>query len=344
MKQLLNTLYVTTQGAWLAKERENVLVRVDQETRMRLPIHTLGAIVCFGQVSASAPLMGLCAERGVALVFLTEWGRFLARVHGPVSGNVLLRRRQYRWADDPEQTADLARIMVAAKIANSRTVLQRTLRDRPDADGAQSIQAAVDHLATLQRGVLGRKEGVDSVRGGEGAAAKAYFGVFNNLITHTNDAFRFINRRRRPPTDAVNTLLSFIYILLAKDVEAALESVGLDPAVGFLHRDRPGRPGLALDLMEELRPFLADRLVLSLINRRQVSPSGFITTESGAVSMDDATRKTVLVAWQERKRDTLRHPYLDEEIEIGLIPHVQSQLMARHMRDELDAYPAFIWR
>lgn len=344
MKQLLNTLYVTTQGAWLAKERENVLVRVEQETRMRFPIHTLGAIVCFGQVSASAPLMGLCAERGVALVFLTEWGRFLARVHGPVSGNVLLRRRQYRWADDAQQTALLVRTMVAAKIANSRTVLQRALRDRPDAEGAQSVQSAVDHLATLQRGVLGRNDGVDSVRGVEGAAAKAYFDVFDHLITNKDETFHFSNRSRRPPLDAVNAMLSFIYTLLAKDVEAALEGVGLDPAVGFLHRDRPGRSGLALDLMEELRSFLADRLVLSLINRKQVSPGGFTTTESGAVTMDDSTRKAVLVAWQERKRDTIRHPFLDEEIAIGLIPHVQAQLLSRHMRDELDAYPAFIWR
>lgn len=344
MKQLLNTLYVTTQGAWLAKERENVLVRVEQETRMRFPIHTLGAIVCFGQVSASAPLMGLCAERGVALVFLTEWGRFLARVHGPVSGNVLLRRRQYRWADDPEQTALIVRTIVAAKIANSRTVLQRALRDRPDSEGAQGIKSAVDHLATLQRGVLGRNEGVDSIRGGEGAAAKAYFDVFNNLITHKDETFRFRSRSRRPPLDAANAMLSFVYTLLAKDVEAALEGVGLDPAVGFLHRDRPGRSGLALDLMEELRAFLADRLVLSLINRKQVSPSGFTTTESGAVTMDDATRKTVVVAWQERKRDTIRHPFLDEEMEIGLIPHVQAQLLSRYMRDEFDAYPAFIWR
>jgi CRISPR-associated protein Cas1 len=234
--------------------------------------------------------------------------------------------------------------MVAAKIANSRTVLQRALRDRPDAVGAQSVQLAVEHLATLQRGVLGRSDGVDSVRGSEGAAAKAYFDVFDHLITHKDASFRFKNRSRRPPLDAVNAMLSFIYTLLAKDVEAALEGVGLDPAVGYLHRDRPGRAGLALDLMEELRPFLADRLVLSLINRKQVSPDGFTITESGAVTMDDATRKTVLVAWQERKRESLRHPFLDEDVENGLIPHVQAQLMARYVRGELDAYPAFIWR
>lgn len=344
MKQLLNTLYVTTQGAWLAKERETVLVRVEQETRLRLPIHTLGSIVCFGQVSASAPLMGLCAERGVALAFLTEWGKFLARVHGPVSGNVLLRRQQYRWADDSTQTSHLSRVMVAAKIANSRIVLQRALRDRPKAEGSQSLQAAADHLSTLQRSVLNRDGNTDSIRGIEGAAAKAYFDVFDHLITHKDSAFRFINRNRRPPLDAVNALLSFVYTLLAGDVEAALECVGLDPAVGFLHRDRPGRAGLALDLMEELRPFLADRLVLSLINRKQVSANGFTATESGAVTMDDTTRKAVLVAWQERKRDTLRHPFLNEDIEIGLIPHIQAQLMSRHIRNEIDAYPAFIWR
>jgi CRISPR-associated protein Cas1 len=344
MKQLLNTLYVTTQGAWLAKERETVLVRVEQENRLRLPIHTLGSIVCFGQVSASAPLMGLCAERGVALVFLTEWGKFLARVHGPVSGNVLLRRRQYRWADNPAQTAHIARTMVAAKIANCRTVLQRALRDRPNAEGTQPLQAAVDHLYTLQRGVLNRDGDVDSVRGVEGAAAKTYFDIFDHLITHKDKAFRFTTRSRRPPLDIVNALLSFIYTLLVRDVEAALECVGLDPAVGFLHRDRPGRPGLALDLMEELRPFLADRLVLSLINRKQVSANGFTVTESGAVTMDDTTRKVVLVAWQERKRDTLRHPFLNEEVEIGLIPHLQAQLISRYIRNELDAYPAFIWR
>lgn len=344
MKHLLNTLYVTSQGAWLARERENVLVRVEQETRLRLPVHTLGAIICFGQVSASAPLMGLCAERGVALAFLTEWGRFLARVHGPVSGNVLLRRRQYRWADDAEQAAQIVRILVAAKIANSRTVLQRALRDRPEATGVQAIKSAADHLVTLQRGVLGRESGVDNIRGTEGAAAKAYFEVFDYLITHSDKTFCFTGRSRRPPLDAVNAMLSFVYTLLVQDVVAALECVGLDPAVGFLHRDRPGRPGLALDLMEELRSFLADRLVLSLINRKQVTASGFTATESGAVTMDDATRKTVLVAWQERKRDTLRHPFLDEDVDIGLIPHLQAQLMARYIRGDLDAYPAFIWR
>lgn len=344
MKQLLNTLYVTTQGTWLARERENVLVRVEQETRLRLPIHTLGSIVGFGQVSASAPLMGLCAERGVSLNFFTEHGRFLARVEGPVSGNVLLRRKQYRASDEPQTAAGIAATLVAAKIANSRFVLQRSLRDRPDEPSRQPVQDAIDHLATLLRRVRNEPMDLDTVRGYEGAAARAYFDVFDHLIVSDNEVFRFEGRNRRPPRDAVNALLSFIYTLLRHDIAAGLEGVGLDPAVGFLHRDRPGRPALALDLMEELRAPLADRLVLALINRRQVKHRGFTITESGAVSMDDDTRKTVLVAWQERKRETLRHPYLDETLEIGLIPHLQARLLANCLRGDLDAYPAFIWR
>lgn len=344
MKHLLNTLYVTTQGAWLARERENVLVRVEQETKMRLPIHTLGSIVGFGQVSASAPLMGLCAERGVSLNFFTEHGRFLARVEGPVSGNVLLRRAQYRASDDPQSAADIAAILIAAKIANSRFVLQRSLRDRSDESARQPVQEAIDHLATLLRQVRSGPMELDTIRGYEGAAARAYFDAFDHLILGDEDAFRFEGRNRRPPRDAANALLSFIYTLLRHDIAAGLEGVGLDPAVGFLHRDRPGRPALALDLMEELRAPLADRLMLALINRKQVKPSGFTATESGAVSMDSDTRKTVLVAWQDRKRETVRHPYLDETVEIGLIPHLQARLLANFLRGDLDAYPAFIWR
>ena len=344
MKRLLNTLYVTTQGAWLARERENVLVRVGQETKLRLPIHNLGAIVAFGQVSASAPLMGLCAERGVSLVFFTGQGRFLARIEGPVSGNVLLRRQQHRRSDDPSQAAQIAAFFVAAKIANSRFVLQRALRDRKDRPGAGCLETAIEHLASLLRQVRVDGIALDSVRGYEGAAARVYFDVFERLILSDNEAFRFSGRNRRPPLDAVNALLSFLYTLLRHDIASALEGVGLDPAMGFLHRDRPGRPALALDLMEELRAPLADRLALALINRGQVKSKGFVVTESGAVNMDDQTRKTVLVAWQERKRETIRHPYLDETVEIGLIPHLQARLLAACLRGDLDAYPAFIWK
>ncbi len=343
MKKLLNTLYITSQGAWLARERENVLVQVERTTKLRLPVHTLGAIVAFGQVSASAPLMGLCAERGVALAFLSERGRFLARVEGRLSGNVLLRREQYRRADNPDATAELATVLVATKLANSRTVLQRALRDRPD-HYKEPLRKTITHLATLQRGALRKGQTLDSIRGTEGAAARAYFDVFDHLVTHDDNAFRFTGRNRRPPRDAINALISFLYTLLCTDVTAALQGVGLDPAVGYLHRDRPGRPGLALDLMEELRAFVADRLALSLINRRQLAPSDFRTSETGAVKLSDAARKRVLIAYQERKRDTLRHPFLAEEIDIGLIPHIQAQLLARHLRGDYDAYPAFVWR
>lgn len=343
MKQLLNTLYVTSQGAYLAKERETVLVKQDGETRIQVPVHTLGGIVCFGPVGCSPALLGLCAERGVAVSFLTERGRFLARVTGPVSGNVLLRREQYRRADDLAAAAGLARCIVAAKIANSRNVLLRSLRDHPECAGAEQLNAAAERLADAQRR-LADPASLDSVRGCEGDAGQVYFSIFDHLIVAQKDGFRFERRSRRPPLDAVNALLSFLYTLLVHDVTAALEGVGLDPAVGFLHRDRPGRPGLALDLMEELRSAVADRLALSLINRQQVKPEGFIVSESGAVTMDDATRKEVLVAYQKRKQEEVQHPFLQEKVAIGLIPHVQALLFARHLRGDLDGYPPMIWK
>ncbi len=343
MKPLLNTLFVTTQNTYLAKEGETVQVRLDGESLLRVPIGTLDGIVAFGIVSASPALMGLCAEHGVTLSFLTENGRFLARVQGPTSGNVLLRREQYRRSDDPTATVHIARNIVAGKIANSRAVLQRTLRDHPET-ADRGVEQAVHELARLLVQTARTNAVVDSLRGWEGMAANIYFAVFDHMITQQKGPFRFESRSRRPPLDNVNALLSFIYTLLAHDVASALEGVGLDPQVGYLHRDRPGRPGLALDLMEELRAFLADRLVLSLINRQQVKSSGFKTTESGGVTMDDETRKTVLVAYQERKREEIRHPFLEETIAIGLIPHIQAALLARHLRGDLDAYPPFIWK
>lgn len=343
MRQLLNTLYVTTQGSYLARDGETVVVRVEQETRLRVPIHTLGGIVCFGQVSCSPPLMGLCAERGVTISFLSVNGKFLARVHGPVSGNVLLRREQYRRADVPEASAAIARMAVIGKVANARAVLLRSLRDYPDAENAKDVQAAANRLRQVLND-LRHPVSLEAVRGLEGDAARAYFSAFDPLITAQKDGFFFRERSRRPPLDNLNSLLSFVYTLLAHDVAAALETVGLDPAVGFLHRDRPGRPSLALDLMEELRPFFADRLVLTLINRQQVRPQGFRKTESGGVLMDDATRKEVLVAYQKRKQEEIRHPFLEEKMEIGLLPHVQALLLARFLRGDLDAYPPFLWK
>jgi CRISPR-associated protein Cas1 len=346
MKKLLNTLYITTQETYLAREGENVLIRVKQETKARFPIHTLAGIVCFGVVNASPPLMQLCAENGVALSFLTENGRFMAGVHGETRGNILLRREQYRRSGNEDESLAVARPIVAAKIANQRAVLQRALRDHGTGesdDGWAEVERAAPRLQRLAEAAL-RCPALAALRGVEGEAAGIYFGVFDRLITAQKDDFCFRERSRRPPLDRVNALLSFLYVLLAHDVAAACESNGLDPCAGFLHRDRPGRKSLALDLMEELRPHLADRLALSLINRRQVAPAGFRITETGAVEMDADTRKTVLVAWQERKREELGHPFLDEKIHIGLIPHCQTLLLARHLRGDLDTYPPFLWK
>jgi CRISP-associated protein Cas1 len=343
MKRHLNTLYVTTQGTYLAKEGEAVIVRLDALVVMRVPIHTLGGIVCFGQIGFSPFLLGLCGERGVAVSFLTVNGRFLARVQGPVSGNVLLRREQYRRADDPAAAAAVARSVIAGKIANSRTVILRALRDRPESTGSEGLKAATSQLA---QHLTALKEGLplDILRGLEGMAARYYFDVFDDLITRQKEGFFFRERSRRPPLDNVNALLSFVYTLLRHDVEAALESVGLDPAVGFLHRDRPGRASLALDLMEELRAFLADRLALSLINLQQIRADGFRTGESGGVVMDDETRKAVLVAYQKRKQEEIVHPFLGEKTTVGLLPHLQAALLARHLRGDLDGYPPFLWK
>lgn len=343
MKKLLNTLYVTTQGAYLSKEGETVLVSVDGEKRLQIPVHTLGGVVCFGRVSCSPFLMGFCAENNVGLSFLTENGRFLARVQGPVAGNVLLRREQYRRADSPNFSAAMARFFLTGKIANARTVLQRALRDHGDKITQTEMEQSIALLGkALKR--LEATEDLDALRGIEGETARTYFSVFDDLITHQKDSFIFKGRNRRPPLDNVNCLLSFLYTLLLHDIRSALEGVGLDPAVGFLHRDRPGRPGLALDLMEEFRPFLADRLVLSLINLGQVNPKGFIQTETGAVTMTDDTRKAVIVAYQKRKQDEIQHPFLGEKVAVGILFHVQALLLARHLRGDLDGYPPFVWR
>jgi len=343
MRKLLNTLYVTTSGAYLAREGETVKVRIEKETRLRLPIHTLEGIVCFGQVSCSPPLLGLCAERGVAVSFVSEYGKFLARVQGPVSGNVLLRREQYRRADSETASAEIARSIIIAKIANCRVVLLRAVRERSGCPEEQSLRDVAVRLFRILND-LDKPFSLNILRGYEGDAAHIYFSVFDHLITMQKEDFFFRERSRRPPLDAMNALLSFLYTLLYHDVASALETVGLDPAVGYLHRDRPGRHGLALDLMEELRPYLADRLALSLVNRKQIKGNGFQKTESGAVLMDDKTRKELLVAYQKRKQEDIRHPFIDENIHVGLIPYVQALLMARYLRGELDGYPPFLWK
>lgn len=343
MKRLLNTLFVTTQGSYLSRNGETVEVSAEHQSLLRVPIHTLGGIVCFGNVTASPFLMGLCGEKNVMVSFLTENGKFLARVYGPVNGNILLRKEQFRRSDCIKSSGQIAAVIVTAKIANSRIVLQRVLREKPNEPNSIVIETAINHLgSSIEQ--LNNCTDLEIIRGIEGQAADIYFSCFDHLITANKNDFNFCNRNRRPPLDNVNALLSFVYTLLVHDCQSALEAVGLDPAAGFLHRDRPGRPSLALDIMEEFRAYLADRLVLSLINRQQIQAKGFNKTESGAVMMNDETRKTVLVAWQQRKRDEITHPFLQEKIEIGLLPHVQAMLMARFLRGELEGYPPFLWR
>lgn len=343
MKKYLNTLFITTQGAYLSKEGETVVVKVENENRLQIPVLAIGGIVCFGQVSISPFLMGFCAENNVAITFLTETGHFLAGVHGKISGNVLLRREQYRRADDLTFSVDIAKSILIGKISNCRSVLQRALRDHSDKLNGEEIAGTVKQL-TYSLKQIEKDMSLDVLRGIEGDSARTYFNVFDHLIIAQKEQFRFQERNRRPPQDSVNCLLSFAYTLLMHDVRSALETVGLDSCVGFLHRDKPGRPGLALDIMEEFRPFLADRLVLSLINREQVQKKGFTKLESGAVLMDDDTRKVILMSYQQRKREEITHPYLKESIPIGLLFYIQALLLTRHLRGDLDGYPVFIWK
>ncbi len=343
MKTHDNTLYVTTQGAYLAVEGTNVLVRVEKETRLRLPLHNLGGIVCFGNVGCSPFLMGACGKAGVSLAFHSNNGRFLARSLGPQSGSVLLRRAQHDKTTDAEATAAFARSIISAKVANGRAVLQRGARDHGERVVGELVEASVNYLADLLRH-LQRPLPVDVARGKEGEAARSYFVAFDQLIVQQKADFFFIERSRRPPLDNMNALMSFLYALLTGDAASACESVGLDPQMGFLHGDRAGRPSLALDLMEEFRPMIADRLALSLVNRQQVDGKGFTKTETGGVEMDAATRKTVLVAYQKRKDEEIYHPFLKEKITVGLLPFVQARLLARWLRGELDAYPPFFWK
>lgn len=344
MKKLLNTLYVTTEGMRLRKDGENIVAELDEAERGRVPLHMLGAVVVVGPISVSPALIGALARAGITLVLLDRQGRFEARIEGPISGNVLLRRSQYRASEQP---TEIVRSIVSAKIANQRVVLQRVLRDYADempAEQKNALDSAVDRLEQILRRVAFMNEGADVLRGAEGEAAQRYFAVFGVLIRSPDPDIRFDGRSRRPPLDPVNALLSFLYTLLTHDCRSAAESVGLDPAVGFLHRDRPGRPSLALDLMEELRPVFADRLALSLINRRQLRSGDFETRDGGAVLLTETGRKTVLTAWQERKKEERRHPFLDENAPLGLVPYLQAQLLARHLRGDLDAYPPWFWK
>jgi len=344
MKHTLNTLYVTQPKSHLMKEGDTVVVKQFEKKVLQLPVHTLGQIVCFGfDIYISPPLMAFCAENQISIAWLSESGKFLGRVEGPVKGNVLLRRVQYRWADDSEKALSIARCVVAAKINNSRMNLQRFLRNQLGYSFEEIIRTQVDKLALLLSDVEACQS-LDSLRGIEGEAAGMYFGVFDHLIVQQKDSFQFKTRSRRPPMDRVNAMLSFVYTLLVFDIRSALETVGLDPYVGFLHADRPGRPSLALDVMEEFRAPLADRLVLSLINRKQVLEKQFTIQGTGEVMMNEDCRKTLIVAYQNRKKEVLVHPFLDEKMEIGLVFQTQARLLARYIRGDLDLYPAFVWK
>lgn len=343
MKQLLNTLFITSEDIYLSLEGENVLANRDKEVIARYPLHTLQTIVSFSYPGASPALMGACAQRGIGLAFCSPRGRFLARVCGESSGNVLLRREQYRIADDPRRGCEISRNMIFGKLSNGAASIQRTARDHgPRVDGL-GLENASRSIKDLLPPVLECTD-PDALRGLEGVAAAEYFGVFNHLLLNRKEDFFFHGRSRRPPLDRVNAMLSFAYSLLAHDCASALESVGLDAYVGFLHRDRPGRASLALDLMEELRPCMADRFVLTLVNNRMIRPEDFEAQDSGAVLLTGDGRKKFLKAWQERKRDSLTHPYLNEKMSWGMIPYVQALLLARYIRGDLDAYPPFLWK
>lgn len=343
MRRLLNTLYITTHGAYIAKEGMAIKVSIDSEVKMHIPVHTISGIVCCGGASCSPQAMELCAENNVLITFLGEYGHFKARVVGEVQGNVLLRREQYRRADDDTKATDIARLFILAKVANARNVLLRAARESPHTPGSELLNSAARKMLYVLKQIRNPLP-AEILLGKEGEAARVYFDVFNELICAQKESFVFKGRSRRPPLDLVNSLLSFVYTLLAHDTTAALETAGLDPYVGFFHRDRPGRPGLALDLMEEFRPFIADRLVLTLINLQQVKPEGFAVTESGGVIMDDVTRKTVITAYQKRKQEEIRHPFLQETMPVGLLLFMQGMLLARFLRNDIDNYPPFLWK
>lgn len=336
-----NTLYVTTPGTMLRREHETVVINVKGERRAAVPLHHLGSIVCLGNVLVSPALMGTCAERGIGLSFLSQHGRFLARVEGPISGNVLLRKAQYRLAEDPQATLSLARSFVAGKLVNCRSLLRRAARDTTEQDRIDCLTAAADRLTRTLDALGKANSSLEQVRGYEGEGAAVYYGAFEAMIRKGDGAFTFRSRSRRPPKDPMNALLSFLYTVLSHDASSALAAVGLDPAVGYLHEDRPGRPSLGLDLMEEFRSILADRVALALVNLGQVQAAGFQTMDTGAVLMSDEARKTLLVAYQKKKDEELTHPFTGERTTFGTALLVQARLLARTIRGDLECYPPF---
>lgn len=343
MRHLLNTLFVTSEDIYLTLDGENVVANREKAVVARYPLHTLSGILSFAYPGASPALMGACAQRGISLSFCTPRGKFLARVTGEANGNVLLRRTQYRIADDPHQSCRIARTMIFGKVYNGRWSMERTRRDHALRVDGTHLKAVSDQMKALLPQIL-QAQDLEQLRGLEGAAASAYFDGFEEMILGDRDTFAFHQRSRRPPLNPTNALLSFAYSLLSHDCASALESAGLDCYVGFLHRDRPGRSSLALDLMEELRPCVADRFVLTLINNRILKETDFVRQENGAVFLSDDARRTFLKRWQERKKECLTHPYLGEKVPWGLVPYLQALLLARYLREDLDAYPPFLWK
>lgn len=343
MRKLLNILYVTSPDSYLSLDGENVVVLVEEKERIRIPLHNLEGIVTFGYTGASPAFMGQCAKRNIGLTFLTQNGRFQARVVGESKGNVVLRREQYRIADNEGRRLEIAKNCIIGKIHNSRSVINRALRDHAERINVDKFQLVSEQLKN-GLSLVQTAHSLDELRGYEGEVASRYFSVMDDLILQQKDDFYFHTRNKRPPLDNVNAMLSFVYTLLAHDVAAALETVGLDAYVGFLHTDRPGRISLALDMMEELRSIFADRFVISLINKKVINSNGFEKQENGAVIMKDDTRKEILRSWQERKQEKMKHPFLEESIEWGLVPYVQAMLLARFIRGDLDGYPPFLWK
>lgn len=343
MRPLKNTLFVQTQGAWLNKQGENVVMNIDHEVKGRVPIHKLEAIVCFGQVSVSPALMAHCTDNSITITHLNRYGKFQARIEGAVSGNVLLRREQYRIGDDPERTQPICHSIILGKVHNQRQVIRRYLRDYKDQLDDVTINSLDSAQQRLERGLskILATETLPDLLGREGEMASIYFSVFPHFIR--NPDFHFAKRTRNPPTDAMNALLSFTYTLMTHDCRSALETVGLDPACGVFHQLRPGRPSLALDLVEEFRP-MVDRFVLSLVNKKQLSKSDFKQEPNGAVWLKDDARQTFFKAWHDRKQQTIYHDWFEETVPFGLLPHLQATIMARHIRGDIDAYIPFLWK
>lgn len=343
MKKLLNTLYITSPDNYLSLDGENVVISKKDAEVGRVPLHNLDSIITFGYTGASPALMGKCADNNISLSFMSQSGRFLARVSGEVKGNVVLRKQQYRISDDENRSVDISRNFIFGKIYNSKWVIERTIRDYPMRIDSEKLKSKSVYLSSALKNIR-NSESIDQLRGFEGEAASVYFSAFDDLILNQKEDFVFRSRNKRPPLDNVNALLSFTYTLLAGMCISALETVGLDPYVGFMHKDRPGRASLALDLMEEFRSVLADRFVLTLINKKIVSSKDFFIKENGAVIMTDEARKNFIKSWQSKKQEVITHPYLEQKVEWGLVPYVQAMLLARYIRGDLDEYPPFLWK